>query len=69
MTGGKTSVEQGQSGVKEEWECRACTQVDRKQSRERYTETASQGRVSRNQLTEGLIMKTRHGMEGCPDCR
>lgn len=53
MTGGKTSVEQGQSGVKEEWECRACTQVDRKQSRERYTETARSGKGEQEPANRG----------------
>lgn len=53
MTGGKTSVVQGQSGVKEEWECKACTQVDRKQSRERYTETARSGKGEQEPANRG----------------
>lgn len=45
--GVKTREEQGQIGVKEEGECRACTHVGRKQSREGCTETARSGRGER----------------------
>lgn len=53
MMGGKSRVEQGQIGVKEECECRACTQVDRKQSREGYTETARSGNGEQEPANRG----------------
>lgn len=65
----KTRKQQGQAGVKEDGECRACTACGQKAIRGGCNKTAGRGRVNGNQLTEALIMKTRQEMEDCLDCR
>lgn len=65
MTGGEIREDQGQIGITEEWECRACTRVDRKQSREGYTETARSGKGEQEPANRGTNNedKTRDGKQ------
>lgn len=64
--GVKTREEQGQIGVKEDGKCRACTHVDRKQSREGCIETARSGKGEREPANRGTNNEDKTGDGGLP---